>query len=280
MPRVFQVDDKKWAQAFRYNCDELRFRFGGHHEVPARHAKQARDYANGIIFKDGRPLIPKWKGRNAISFSANLSAFSERVKHSSVTTVMETVEYYNYALITSSQSSISELSEHEKKKLLRIATDEVGKTVYYYATALVAPELFAVETWDEAALIHDTKIRRIAANLFYLVRLHAAELIVDALLETCSSPDKLQQALLDYSPNHGRLIPNKDRGNLRKRITRLVDKLPTDQLAYESAYFTVDNCAYAVMQQIRSDGYRPPRNHQQPKHGCHHFSTPWIFLTK
>lgn len=273
MPRVYKIDDDKWKELFKYDCADLRFGFHQRYksEYPYRHARRAKRLVKQIIGHKEGMKWEKWQSQFAISFSAAYSTFSPRMKQSSVTTVMEVIEFFNFALKTSLNKSFLDLPRHEQQDFLKTATDQIGKLVYYYATPFAVIRLFKAESWNEAAQMHRDDIQKFATDQFYLVRCHATSLIADTILEMGTPHEKLEQ-VLDYAPEYSRTFSRKDRANLRRRIASLVDDIPKEPLAFEAAYFAVDNASYKIRELLYAPGYQPPKNHTPNGNGCHRFS--------
>lgn len=277
MPRVFQIDDEKWTQTFRYDCDKLQFRF--HEEYAAekarRYGKAAGHYVTDNVPK--HPRRPNWSHYCAFPYAAALSSDSDRIKQSSVTTVMEVIEFFNFVLVTTTRSSKSKVAEDDKKRLLKQfleeATDSIGKLIYYFTTAFVTPSLLKAKSWEEAEKLHGREVRKLATDHFHLVRCFAADLVAKTLLNTCSSPGLLQRTLLAYAPSSDHLISQSDRANLRKRIARRIGRFPAEELAYEAAFFTVDNCACNTLKTLYSPAFHPSRTLFGPKRSCKNFSS-------
>lgn len=270
MPRVYKIDDANWKELFKYDYDDLRFGFNltYNSNVPRKHASDAHQYARDFRKRNAATKRGLWKGSNAIFYSAALTSFSKRTKQSAVTTTMETIEYYNYALSVSSSQVVWNLPRNDQQKLLKNATDRIGRLVYYFTTAYTALPLFEAQEWEEALLLHKKEISSIATDLFYLIRCSAADFILDSLYESTPSPAKLQQALTDYAPKSHRMIPDAERANTRKRIARIIDTIPKEKLAYDSAYFAVDNGSYKIMSKLGLKMVHRSSSHQRPVHGC------------
>lgn len=278
MPRVFRIDDKIWTQTFRYDCDKLQFR--AYYDYAAEKARyygrKARDYTNDRLIMDGSAITQTWNQQCAFPYSAALSSRSARIKQSSVTTVIEVIEYFTYVLENMSARSVEDITDDERKKIvnsfLKSATNRIGRLVYYYTTAVVTPSLLKARTWHEAKKMHKKEVQKLATDHFYLVRCHAADLIAKTLLRICSSPELLHRALIEYNPDSDQLIPLRKRANIRKVIARRIDQFPEEAIAYEAATFTVDNCACNTLKTLYSHGYHPSRTLFGPKLSCHHFS--------
>lgn len=273
MPRVYKIDDDKWKELFKYDCSDLRFGFYQKYksEYPYRHARWARKFVRQISGHKEGMKWEKWQNRFAISFSAAYSTSNPRMKQSSVTTVMEVIEFFNYALKTSLNKSFLDLPRYEQQKFLKTATDQIGKLVYYYAAPFAAIRLFKAASWNEAAQMHRDDIQKFATDQFYLVRCHAAALIADTLLHMGAPFEKLEQGL-HYAPEHGRTFSLQDRANLRRRIANTVDEIPKEPLAFEAAYFAVDNASYKIRELLYLQGYQPPKDRAPSENGCHRFS--------
>jgi hypothetical protein len=230
MPRVLKIDDEKWTQLFRHNCDELRFRFKEEYAAAKarKYGREAQDYVTEDI--PGSQRRPTWSHHCAFPYAATLSVSNKRIKQSSVTTVIESVEYFEYVLGIVSKNSKEELAESDREKyrkhFLEDATSSIGKLVYYYATAFTTPALLKAETWEEAAKLHHSEIQKLSTNQFYLVRCHAADLIAKTLLDSYSSSGRLQRALIDYDPSSDHLISPSESANFRKVIARRIDQFP------------------------------------------------------
>ena len=277
MPRVIRIDDEVWTKTFRYDCDKLQFRFYAEYaaERARREGRDAQDYVNNSLIMAGEAIIPAWTPRCAFAYSAALSASSRRLKQSSVTTVMEAVEFFAYVLQTVSNNLTNRISEQEqenqRKAFLEEALDPIGRLTYYYATAFVTPSLLKAESWFEAKKLHGKEIRSLATDHFYLIRCHAADLIAKSFIDTCSLAKLIQHTFVCYKPESDRLIPAKERGNLRKIIARRINKISENELAYEAAAFTVDNCACDTLKILYPPGFHPSRTLFGPKLGCHRY---------
>ncbi|XXJ18881.1 hypothetical protein ACR42D_04850 [Desulfovibrio caledoniensis] len=274
MPRVLQIDDEKWTQTFRYDCDSLNFRFYEQYaaDKARKYGKIASDYVTDNTPK--HPHRPHWGPSCAFPYAAALSSASNRIKQSSATTVMEVIDFFNYVLEAIAQDS--KLTADDRKGLIRPfleeSTDSIGKLVYYYTTAFVTPSLLKAKSWEEAEKLHGIEVHKLATDHFYLVRCFAADLIAKTLLNTCSSPGLLQRAIISYDPVSDHLISHRERANLRKRIARRIGRFPEEKLAYEAAFFTVDNCASDTLKTLYSPAFHPSRTLFGPKRSCQNFS--------
>ncbi|MDD4455983.1 MAG: hypothetical protein PHC98_00170 [Syntrophotalea acetylenica] len=272
MPKVFRVDDERWAQTFRFNCDELQFRFDSKYpsETPDRIGKVARECVN-----KGNEYRLDWTHRNIISFCAVSSVRSTRVKQSAVTTAMESIEFLEYTRQKTLQSSSTENDYTLDKELIDQSIKQfvnlIGRLTYYYTTSFSIPSLIDTRDAPDAAEKFKRKINKLPTDHFYLVRCHVADIIADKMLDVYPSLELLQRTLAEYVPETDHPIPPKERANLRKRIARQIDSFSKSDLAYEAAFFAVDNCACEIQRKIYSSGFRPPRTQMGPKRGCHHF---------
>lgn len=271
---------------FKYDCDCLRFRFNPNRksEYPYRHARWARDFVpkirkakeqqqNESNESNASPKVKwgPWQKRFAISFSAAYASLSQRVKQSSVTTVIEVIEYFNHALQTTSNKSFLCLPRITQQKFIEEVIGRIGRLVYYYAAAYAAIPLFNATGWKEVPELHRKEIKKFATDQFYLVKCHASDLIAEKLLEANLTDDALDNAL-SYTSEEDRQLPSKDRANLRRWIASLIAGIPEEELAFEAAYFIVDNASYELREKIYSPGYYPPKNHTVSKKGCHRFT--------
>ncbi|BDQ38855.1 hypothetical protein SYK_32150 [Pseudodesulfovibrio nedwellii] len=259
MPRVDKINTKKWKELFRYNRENIRFDFN-------KKKKGNRSHQHAFLASDLVPKInqfltnaqkPKeqqetikweaWHTQFAFSFSAALcSTARPRVKQGAVTTAMEVIDFYCYALKSTSDTHFLDLSKRKQKDFIKIATDRIGRLAYCYFTAYTASSLFEASDWDEASQIHTDAVQKLGTDQFYLIKHHAAKLIEDI----CPSPPDAPWLYADYDPSSHRLIPDRERANIRKRIARLIDNIPVERLAYEAAYFSVENCAHDVIKKF------------------------------
>jgi hypothetical protein len=259
MPRVDKIDAKKWKELFRYNRENIRFGFKKANKGarPRQHAYLARD----LVPKLKQSLIPvekpvgqqvitqrePWKIQFALSLSAALCAtMRPRVKQSAATTVMGVIEFYSYALKITSDTHFLDLPKRQQKDFIKTATDRIGRLVYYFFTAFAASSLSEASNWEEASQRHNDAVQKFATDQFYLVRDHAAKLIEDFR----PSPPDAPWRFADYDPSSHQLIPDRERANIRKRIARLIGNIPDERLAYEAAYFSVENCANGVIKKF------------------------------
>lgn len=256
MPRVDQIDAKKWKELFRYNRENIRFGFKKANKGarPRQHAFLACDLVpklkQSLIYGEkpvGQQVITRrepWKIQFALSLSAALCAtMRPRVKQSAATTVMGVIEFYSYALKITSDIYFLDLPKRQQKDFIKTATDRIGRLVYYYFTAFAASSLSEASDWEEASQSHNDAVQKLATDQFYLIEYHAAKLIEDI----CPPPPDDQWIHSDYEHRSHRSIPDKEWANIRKRIARLIDKIPDEDLAYEAAYFSVENCAYDMV---------------------------------
>lgn len=286
MPRVYKIDDDKWKELFKYDCDCLRFRFNPNRksEYPYRHARRARDFVQKIRKAQEQQQNEsnesnvsqkvewdQWQKRFSISFSAAYTSLSQRVKQSSVTTVIEVIEYFNHALQTTSNKSFLCLPRKIQQEFIEVVIGRIGRLVYYYAAAYAAMPLLNATGWKEVPALHRKEIKKFATDQFYLVKCHASDLIAERLLEA-NLPDYMLEEALFYTSENDRQIPPKDRANLRRWIASLIAEIPKEELAFEAAYFIIDNASYEVREKIYIPGYHPPKDHTAPEKGCHRFT--------
>lgn len=259
MPRVFEISDAQWDQAFKTERHEINFRQDDSDSWCNKRYAEIAKSCNKLFLENIEAISRKaWRLGGAISLSATLAPFSDRLKRSSATTSIESFEYYSYAITNALYFKNITLSQKEVKKIDDIIIETSMKIIaripYYYAATLAASRMVDARSAHRAVIIFGDTPDTFATNQFNSVRHFFDELLINILKEHIQiNEDNIKTILHDYNPDIHRQLSPKEKANIRKRINRLIDKIPKDELAFEIGFFISNNCAYKTWRKSKID---------------------------